>query len=427
VRLHKDGRRIDLSITVSPVFDESGRVIGASKVARDITDRKQAEAALQEADRRKDEFLATLSHELRNPLAPISHSLEILKQPTADQALHDQARQTIERQMSQMVRLVEDLLNLSRISRDKLRLRKTETTIAAVVEQAVETVRPLAERRGQSLEVDLPAEPLRLMADPARLSQVLSNLLHNACKFTDPGGHISVRVEDRDGELCVMVRDDGAGIASNQLNSIFEMFTQSEQTLANSTSGLGIGLTLAKRLVEMHGGRISAHSEGLGKGSEFRVVLPLLEDATSPSAAPVPQPVEFPTAAPSQRLLVVDDNQDSAESLAALLSLNGHQVQQAYDGEEALRLAGTGKPEVILLDIGLPGMDGYEICRRIRHESWGEAVKVVAVTGWGQEKDRAKTRAAGFDAHLVKPVQFDELNRLLAEFNKAPSTAALPH
>jgi signal transduction histidine kinase len=321
-------------------------------LVRDITDRKRAEQALREADRRKTEFLATLAHELRNPLAPIRNSLEILGRAAADPDVLRRARETIERQVSHMVRLVDDLLDVSRITRDKLELRRTRVELASVVHQAVETCRPLAEMGDLAIELALPGHPVFLDADPVRLAQVFSNLLNNACKYTGRGGTIRVGAERRGADVVVSVKDSGVGISPDKLESIFEMFTQLETTLERSRSGLGIGLTLAKRLVDLHGGSIEARSPGLGQGSEFVVRLPALaERADSPApAAPVaigPDPTPL-------RVLVVDDNEDSAVSLARLLCLGGHETRTVHDGLATVEAAEQFRPDVVLLDIGLP-------------------------------------------------------------------------
>jgi PAS domain S-box-containing protein len=413
VRVTKDGRRIDISLTISPIRDQAGRIVGASKVARDITERRQAEEALREADRRKDHFLATLSHELRNPLAPIRNSLEIMKEAEGDADAVRRARATIERQLEQLVRLVDDLLDLSRITRDKLELRKQRFELAPVVEQAVSSFRPLAERREQGLEVALPAEPILLDADPVRLAQVLVNLLNNASKYSERGGTIRLAAERRGEEAVISVEDDGIGIPPEKLETIFEMFSQVEETLERSRGGLGIGLTLVKRLVELHGGAITAHSPGLGRGSRFVVRLPVASGRPE-GAAPETAASESAAAAPSRRVLVVDDNRDSADSLAAWLELNGHRARIAYDGVEAVEAAESFRPDVVLLDIGLPRMNGFDACRRIRERPWGAGVVMVALTGWGQEQDRLRSREAGFDSHMVKPPDHRALLELLA-------------
>ena len=317
VRVAKDGRRLDISLTVSPVRDDSGRVIGASKVARDISERKQIDEALREADRRKDEFLATLAHELRNPLAPIRHSLEILLRSEGDPKLFRHATEILGRQLSHMVRLVDDLLDISRITRDKLQLRKTRVELTPIIRHAVEASRPLAEREQQTIEVSLPPQPIHLDADPVRLTQVFSNLFNNACQYTEPGGRIWLTAELEQDEVVLVVRDSGIGMSADQLDGIFEMFAQVEDDKERPRRGLGIGLTLVRRLVQMHGGTVTARSEGRGLGSEFEVRLPVLEVPPEVPESEARQAAETT----ARRILVVDDNRDSADSIATLLQI----------------------------------------------------------------------------------------------------------
>jgi PAS domain S-box-containing protein len=418
VRLRSDGQPVHVSLTISPLRDEAGWVVGASKIARDMTKEKEAEeriygllTELRAADRRKDEFLATLAHELRGPLAPLRNLLEVLKRADGDGERARQAYATMDRQLSQLTRLVDDLLDVSRISRGKIELRRERVELASVVSQAVEACRPLAESAGHEVAVTLPPEPLVLDGDPVRLAQVFGNLLNNACKYTDRGGRIGLTVERQGSDVVVRVTDNGAGIPADQLGSIFEMFTQVDETLERSQGGLGIGLTLVRRLVELHGGSVEAFSEGRGRGSEFVVRLPLLSE--KPRALRRRESIGDATPAPARRILVVDDNRDSAESLALLLTLSGHQTQTAHDGLEAVEAAGQFRPDVVLLDIGLPKLNGYDACRRIREQAWGLSMVLVALTGWGQDADRRRSHEAGFDAHLVKPVDLDALRRLL--------------
>jgi len=418
VRLRKDGQHIHISLTISPVFDESGKVVGASKTARDITDRKKAEekihslvAQLQQADRRKDEFLALLAHELRGPLAPLRSTLEIIKRTGDTGNGVDETVDTMDRQLGQLVRLVDDLLDVSRITHNKLALSKERVDLARIIGHAVEASLPQAESLGHQLKVTLPSGPIYLEADPARLAQVFGNLLNNACKYTPPGGRISVTAEQAGSEVLVKVNDTGVGIPSDRLTSVFEMFTQIEQSGEGSLGGLGLGLTLVKRLVEMHDGSVSAHSEGPGRGSEFVVRLPVMS-APLPGNGVVPESV--PAAKP-RRILVVDDNTDAASSLAMLLKISGNEVHTANEGLEAIEVAEAFRPDVVLLDIGMPNLDGLEVCRRIRSQPWGRDMLMIALTGWGQEEDRRKSKDVGFDHHLVKPVDFPTLVRLLAE------------
>ena len=410
IRVTKDGRRLNISLTVSPLRDESGRVIGASKVARDITERKQMDEALREADRRKDEFLATLAHELRNPLAPIRHSLEILLRSEGDPGLFRHATDILGRQLSHMIRLVDDLLDVSRITRDKLQLRKTRLELASIIKNAVEASRPLAERDQQTIDVSLPEQPIFLDGDPVRLTQVFSNLFNNACQYTEPGGRIWLTAERQDSEVVVLVRDSGIGMPADQLDGIFEMFAQVDDESERPRRGLGIGLTLVRRLVQLHGGTVTARSEGRGLGSEFEVRLPIAESHPDFEAEVPARTLD----SIARRILVVDDNRDSAESIATLLQLSGHRPFVVHDGLAAVEAAEHLRPDVVLLDVGLPKLSGIDACRRIRSHAWGKGMVIVALTGWGQESDRRNTTEAGFDAHLVKPVDYGNLLQLLA-------------
>jgi signal transduction histidine kinase/ActR/RegA family two-component response regulator len=398
-------------------------VRGACLVLTDLTEQRryeelrrtqealrETESRLLEADRRKDEFLATLAHELRNPLAPMRNAVKILKAkgPLDPQLVW--ARDVLDRQTQGMTRLLEDLLDVSRISRDRLKLRTDRVDLVTVIEAALETSQPAIDAAGHQLTISLPAEPIRLTADPVRLAQVFSNLLQNAAKYTEPGGQIQLTAERGGAEVRVSVRDSGVGIPSEQLSQIFEIFSQAKPALVSAQSGLGIGLSLVKSLVELHGGSIEARSEGAGRGSEFVVRLPVA------SAAPAER-----TAAPSDdeqaatyRILIVDDNRDSADSLAMYLKIKGHDTRTAYDGEQALQAAEEIRPDVVLLDIGMPRLDGYEVCRRIRQQPWGSGMLVVALTGWGQVEDQRRTEEAGFDRHMVKPIEPAALMKLLA-------------
>jgi signal transduction histidine kinase len=371
---------------------------------------KRAEESLREANRRKDEFLATLAHELRNPLAPIGNALAIIKHTEGDGDAVRQVSGAMERQFGQMVRLVDDLLDVSRISRDRLELRSTQVALAPIVNQAVEAIRSLAECDGHNVEIVLPAEPVWLHADPVRLAQVFSNLLNNSCKFTTPGGRISIKAQRQGESVIVSVSDTGIGIAADQLGGIFEIFAQVDQRLERTRGGLGIGLTLVKRLVELHGGTIEARSAGLGQGSEFIVRLPALANVSIPETALAPPTTE---AGSRRRIFIADDNRDAANSLAMLLRIAGHEVEVAYDGLEAIKKVEAFKPDLILLDIGMPGMNGHDVCRFIRQQPWGRDIQIVALTGWSQDSDRRLTREAGFDDHLVKPVESDALNKIL--------------
>lgn len=408
----KDGHYRWMAARGVPVLDQSGGIREWVGMNTDITDRKRVEEALREADRRKDEFLATLAHELRNPLAPIYNSLEIIKRADGDADTLREARDLIERQLAHMVRLVDDLLDVSRITRDKLELRKTRVELASIIHQAVEICR--SARTGpedQAFDVVLPEQPVCLDGDPVRLAQVFCNLLNNACKFTPRGGTIRLTAELRDSAVVVAVKDTGIGIPPGKLENIFEMFAQLDRALERAHGGLGIGLTLVKRLVEMHGGRIEARSEGLGRGSEFLVRLPILAEerhAYQPPAGTLKEQ------AMPRRILIVDDNKDSADSLAMLLRLSGHETRLAYDGVAAVEMAQQFRPNVVLLDIGLPKLNGYDACRQIREQPWGADIVMLALTGWGQEEDRRKSKKAGFDEHLVKPLDHAVFMKLLA-------------
>jgi PAS domain S-box-containing protein len=416
-RVRKDGRRIQISLTVSPLKDHDGNVIGASKIVRDITEQKRVESELRalaadlaDADRRKDEFLATLAHELRNPLAPLSNTLAVLKRSAIQDVALRGGLDTMERQLEQLVRLVDDLLDLSRITHNRIELRKRHVEIASVIRQAVLAAQPLAEAAGHTIEVTSLADSVHLHADPVRLTQIFGNLLNNSCKYTPRGGTIRVIATREGNDAVVTVADTGMGIPRDKLAAIFDMFTQVDQSLEQSQGGLGIGLTLVKRLVEMHGGSVEARSAGEGQGSEFIVRLPIALGVSEPFT---PVESESTTRQATQRILVVDDNKDSADSMAMLLELTGHQAYTAHDGQQALDLVEQLRPDVVLLDIGLPTMSGHEVGRRIRQQPWGKDVALVALTGWGQEEDRRRSQEAGFDGHLVKPVDHTRLLAML--------------
>jgi PAS domain S-box-containing protein len=388
--------------------------------AYETTNRKQVESALREteltlreSDRRKDEFLATLSHELRNPLAPLRNTLNILlRKETQTNSEACPSLDLMDRQLSHMVRLIDDLLDVSRISRGKIELRKSRVELASILNQAVEATRPAMDSARHKLTITLPKTPVFLQADPVRLVQIFANLLSNACKYTDPDGRIGLAANALNGDVIVTVRDSGIGIPSDMLSNIFEMFTQVDKSLERAQGGLGIGLTLVRRLVELHHGTIEAHSAGIGQGSEFVVRLPTLAEIPEPPAFPSDKPKITP-----RRILVVDDNEDSARSMAMIMKLDGHDAHVAFDGVAALAAAEALLPEVVLLDIGLPKLNGYDACRKIRQQSWGQDIAIIALTGWGQEDDRLKSKNAGFDAHLIKPVDQDELARLISEIS----------
>jgi PAS domain S-box-containing protein len=411
-----DARWMDYKVL--KLADAGGETVAFATVSRDITERRRLEdnlrklaGDLSEADRRKDEFLATLSHELRNPLAPLRNMLEILKRAGGSSLeMVPQALDTMERQLGQLVRLVDDLLDLNRITHNRIDLRKERVELTSVIRQAVQALRPLVESARHDVRVIAPREAIYVDADPVRLSQVFGNLLNNSCKYTSPGGKIGVTVERRGSDAVVTVEDNGIGIPPDKLDSIFDMFNQVDRSMERSQGGLGIGLALVRRLVQLHGGSVEATSAGEGKGSEFVVRLPVMIEA--PAAAPS-EAAGAREPAHARRILVVDDNRDAATSLATLLEITGHETFTAHDGPTALEAIERHRPDVVLLDIGLPRLNGYEVCRRVRELPWGEDVTLIALTGWGQEEDRRKSHEAGFDGHLVKPVEYAALVSLL--------------
>ena len=414
----KAGRRISVEF-VSNVYGEGGEAVIQCNV-RDITDRTRLEeslrrhaAELSDADRRKDEFLATLAHELRNPLAPIRNGLQLMRLAGVGGAV-ETARSMMDRQVTQLVRLVDDLLDISRVTGGKLALRRGRIDLRAVAAAAVETSRPAIEQAGHELSVALPGGPVFVDGDATRLAQVVSNLLNNSAKYTRRGGHVRLAVGRDGGAAVVSVADDGIGIPPPMLGRVFEMFTQVDRTLEKTTGGLGIGLSLVKGLVEMHGGTVEARSGGDGTGSEFVVRLPVAPPAPAPPSDRSDESGEGVVTPPPRRVLVVDDNADAADSLGQLLQLLGSEVRTAYDGEAGVRAAGEFRPAVVICDIGMPKLNGYEAARRIRAEPWGRGMVLVAVTGWGQDDDRRKSADAGFDHHLVKPVEAAALTKLLA-------------
>jgi signal transduction histidine kinase/ActR/RegA family two-component response regulator len=372
---------------------------------------------LREADRKKDDFIALLAHELRNPLAPIRNGLQVLRLSRGDAEAAAQARSMMDRQLSHMVRLIDDLLDISRINRNKMELRRSRVLLRDVVVSALETARPLIDEAGHELRVSLPGRPVFLDADLTRLAQVFSNLLTNSAKYTEHGGHIWLTADRRGGEVIVSVRDTGIGIPRESLENIFDMFSQVDRSIERSSGGLGIGLALVKGLVEMHGGQVRAESEGEGKGSTFIVTLPAAVD----QAAPAPSTTANSLAAAGRRILVVDDNWDGADSLATMLKLLGNEVRTAHDGVAAVEVAGQFRPEVILMDVGMPKLNGLEAARRIRGEAWGRDMTIIALTGWGQEDDRERSRDAGCDGHLVKPVNLSDLEQLLVDWHGGAS------
>jgi PAS domain S-box-containing protein len=407
------------NISLVPLHESGGSTSSVLILTEDITERKQAEdsfrrsqEALLEADRRKDEFLATLAHELRNPLAPIRTAAQILGSPKLSPPQLQWAQSVIQRQVGHMALLLDDLLDIARITRGKLELKTERVRLTDVVDSAVEAARPLLDGKHHRFTVSLPSEALILNADPLRLSQVLSNLLTNAAKYTDPGGHIGLSGYVQGGVLCLSVQDDGIGMSPESIGRIFEMFSQAEGASARSDGGLGIGLALVRGLVDLHGGAVEAMSEGPGRGSKFMVRLPLavsaqFEEAAAGTDAP-------PATIVGRRVLVADDNKDAADALAMLLELGGHEVRVAHGGRDALSLAQTFRPDVALLDIGMPELNGYEVAKELRREPWGSRMCLIALTGWGQDEDRQRAKDAGFDRHLTKPVDTDALEILLS-------------
>jgi signal transduction histidine kinase/ActR/RegA family two-component response regulator len=388
----------------------------------EVTERTRVELALKEADRHKDEFLAMLAHELRNPLAPIHNAVALMhRTPLTDPQLM-WSRDVIGRQLAHLTRLVDDLLDVSRITRGKINLSKEALEIGPLVARTVETVQPLFEERGHTLRVEMPDTGLSVYGDPTRLMQAIGNVLSNAAKYTERGGRVTLAVAQTSSEVEIRIRDNGIGIPPDLMPMVFNLFTQLDRSSA-AQSGLGIGLALVQRLVEMHGGSVTAHSDGPGCGSEFVIRLPLLlgdrlatdaEQLNTLSALEPSMMNAEGTTQTQRRILVADDNNDALESLATLLQLSGHEVYTAANGAVALESAEQHRPEVALLDIGMPKLDGYEVARRIRAQPWGARITLVALTGWGQDSDRRRSQEAGFDSHLVKPLDLDKLTDLLA-------------
>jgi signal transduction histidine kinase/ActR/RegA family two-component response regulator len=414
----RDGNSTWAYGNAAPLFDAAGEVRGVISSFLDITALKRIEEELHEADRRKDEFLAVLAHELRNPLAPIRSSLHILRLSGRKDRTAEQVSEMMARQVNHMVRLVDDLLEVSRITRGKIELRREPIDLADAVHGALEISRPLIEEAGHHLRVELPREPLPVDGDSVRLAQVFANLLNNAAKYTDRGGHIRLSVVREGEEVTIAVRDSGIGIPPAMLPRVFDLFTQIDQQSSRTRGGLGIGLMLVKRLVEMHGGTITAHSDGPDQGSEFVVRLPLSAVPRRQSSA---RPEVRMAASPTQRVLVVDDNRDAADSLGLLLKILGANVQVVHSGQDALAVLKDFRPTVCLLDIGMPGMDGYEVAHRIRRQPGFRHVTLIALTGWGQDEDRRHSQSAGFDYHLTKPADIDALQVLLSSLGAEPN------
>jgi PAS domain S-box-containing protein len=428
-----DGTSIPVHLTLSPLPIEGAAVVCG--VVTDLTEHKHnvelrvaqaalrdSEARYRQADKQKDEFLAILAHELRNPLAPATNALHILQLKAPPIPELQWAREVIATQVQRMTRLIDDLMDVSRITSNKLTLRVERVELARVIEEALTTSRPFIDESQHELRVVLPREPVLLKADIVRMAQVLSNLLINAAKYTNPGGTISLRAERQDGEAVITIKDSGIGIPPELLPKIFDMFMQVDRTMTRTHGGLGIGLTLVKRLVEMHGGSVEAWSEGKDKGSEFTIRVPALADPRNRERDAIPADDSMPKG--HRRILIVDDNELSANSLSILLGMAGNETRTAYDGAEAVATAETFRPDVVLLDLGLPLMDGYETCTRIRQQPWGKDILVVALTGWGQAEDRRRSTEAGFDRHIVKPADPVQLMKLLAELEAAKEQAS---
>ena len=416
-----DGKWYSVLGRAVPMRDERGHIAGWAGINLDIGRLKQVENELRELDQRKNEFLATLAHELRNPLAPLRNGLEVLRIAQDNKPMVDKARSMMERQLHQMVRLVDDLLDVSRVSRGKIELRRDNVELAAVLRNAIETSQPLMAERGHELVARIPEDKIVVYADTTRLSQVFWNVLNNAAKYTENGGRIELDVEMGDGTVAVTVRDNGIGIPAAMLSRVFDIFTQVDRSLEKAQGGLGIGLSIARRLVEMHGGRIEARSAGHGKGSTFTVRLP---------AAVVPREAEIPAGAAvragvtpmtCRRILIADDNTDSATTLSIMLEMLGNEVRVACDGEQAVAMAREFQPDAVLMDIGMPKMNGYDACARLRAMSETRRAFMVALTGWGQQEDKDRSRAAGFDHHLVKPVEPAMLESLIAGMPSRPA------
>lgn len=436
-RLRQDGTRFWANVVITALRDETNQLVGFSKVTRDLTERKEIEEnarrlareeagrkaaeeasaarqklvdELKAADQRKDQFLATLAHELRNPLAPLRSGLEVLKRIDLDNELAGDTLAMMERQLSHTVNLVDDLLDVSRVSRGKINLQKQRLTLKTIIEHSVETCQPLLQASDHELALEIPEAPIWVEGDLTRLSQVLSNLLNNAAKYTPPTGTIRIQARAEGDQAILEISDNGVGIPTKMLPSVFDLFTQVRRFQEHGKGGLGIGLSLVKHLVELHGGSATVSSEGSNRGSRFTVSLPRAEPAP-----PLAVPVLNPTAPGRLRVLVVDDNQDAVNMLAALLRVMKQEGHKANDGEQAVEMAEQLRPDLILMDIGMPRMNGHEACRKIREQKWGQAITMAALTGWGQDEDKALSRESGFDLHFVKPIDTKALEKLVQD------------
>ncbi len=409
-----------------PIRSASGDIRGWAGINLDVSRLKHTEEALREADRRKDEFLATLAHELRNPLAPIRNAVQLLEMPTVDERRRQWGREIIARQVQRMALLLDDLLDVSRITRGRLELKKDFVDLASLVATAVETARPLIDTKGHTLEISLPTHPVELEVDPLRLSQSLSNLLTNAAKYTDSGGRITLTVALQTEELSLAVKDTGIGLSAAAIPKLFEMFSQVHSAIDRAEGGLGIGLALVKGLVELHGGTVEVTSAGLARGSTFTIHLPRAVVVNQTLRANAQPAATIGPVHQGRRVLIADDNQDAADSLALVLQTSGYTVTVAHSSHEALAAAMRERPDAFVLDIGLPGMTGYELARRIRQQAWGRHALLLAVTGWGQEEDKERAVAGGFDAHLTKPADTKVLLNLLSAFFSEHPTSSGP-
>jgi signal transduction histidine kinase len=398
-----------------PVRNEKGEIRVWAGINLDISKLKDVENELRIVDQRKNEFIATLAHELRNPLAPLRNGLHIMRIAQNDSVAIEQAREMMERQLQHMVRLIDDLMDLSRISRGKIDLRRNKVDVGSILRNALETSKPLIEQSEHSLTLNLPSEPLFVEADLIRMAQVFANLLNNAAKYTPPKGEIEMSVESNGREAIIQVRDNGIGIPEHMLSKVFDMFTQIDRTEDGpSPGGLGIGLSIVKRLVEMHGGQIEVRSQGYGLGSQFIVRLPLMQQVSKSKPAVITdQSINGTTA--GRRILIVDDHEDSLSSLATMLSILGNNVRTARDGVTALQTAEDFRPEIVFLDIGMPRLNGYDACREIRKRNWANQTVIVALTGWGQDEDKERSTEAGFNHHLVKPIEFEALEKIFGK------------
>jgi PAS domain S-box-containing protein len=409
--ISKSGTEIAIEDSAAPIRDTRGNVIGVVMVFHDVTERRQAERMLRDSDRRKDEYLAILAHELRNPLAPIRQAARISRSPRATEAQKQWSHDVIDRQVHHMALLLDDLLDISRVSRGTLELRTEMTELTTVINAAIEMARPIIDSKRHTLATALPPEPVHFAADPVRIAQVLSNLLTNAAKYTDPAGQIRLSASCIEGLITISVADSGIGIPAEEIEGVFTMFSQVKASRDHADGGLGIGLALAKGLINLHGGTIDATSQGPGKGSEF--IVRLSQRNLSAAAQSHTTEAAAMKAVQRRRVLIADDNHDAAESLAVLLRMEGHDVTVVHDGRAALATINTMQPDIALLDIGMPDLDGYQVARLVRQGSLGRAVTLVAMTGWGQDRDKARALGAGFNHHFTKPIEPTQLMNLI--------------